>query len=234
MKNIAKMLSLLLAVVLVLGITACGNKENEENTTSPTTEPVTSVTEPLTSDPTTFVPPEEDNKSKENGELSNGVYKNKWADISFKMPDGWKDNTSEIAFENSSAKLVFASRDKSVIDGIYSNINVIVDKLTSVNVSSSAEYANLTHQTLAASLKAQGIEAVVDDTVETVNLGENEYFVIRSVCTHGGVDYITYSLCRVVDSHAVVITLTVPNDEAAADLFTFLTCTHEEYDGQKG
>ena len=157
MKNIAKMLSLLLAVVLVLGITACGNKENEENTTSPTTEPVTSVTEPLTSDPTTFVPPEEDNKSKENGELSNGVYKNKWADISFKMPDGWKDNTSEIAFENSSAKLVFASRDKSVIDGIYSNINVIVDKLTSVNVSSSAEYANLTHQTLAASLKLRAL-----------------------------------------------------------------------------
>ena len=159
MKNIAKMLSLLLAVVLVLGMTACGNKENEENTTSPTTEPVTSVTEPLTSDPTTFVPPEEDNKSKENGELSNGVYKNKWADISFKMPDGWKDITSEIAFENSSAKLVFASRDKSAIDGIYSNINVIVDKLTSVNVSSSAEYANITHQTFAASLKAQGIEA---------------------------------------------------------------------------
>ena len=90
MKNIAKMLSLLLAVVLVLGITACGGKESEENTTSSTAAPVTSVTEPLTSDPTTFVPPEEDNKSKENGELSNGVYKNKWADISFKMPDGWK------------------------------------------------------------------------------------------------------------------------------------------------
>lgn len=31
MKNIAKMLSLLLAVVLVLGITACGGKESEEN-----------------------------------------------------------------------------------------------------------------------------------------------------------------------------------------------------------
>ena len=226
MKNIAKMLSLLLAVVLVLGITACGGKESEENTMSSTTEPVTSATEPFTADPTTFVPPEEDNKSEENGELSNGVYKNKWADISFKMPDGWKDITS--------AKLVFASRDKSAIDGIYSNINVIVDKLTSVNVSSSAEYANITHQTFAASLKAQGIEAVVDDTVETLNLGENEYFAIRSACTHGGVDYITYSLCRVVDSHAVVITLTVPNDEAAADLFTFLTCTHEEYDGQKG
>ena len=30
MKNLAKMLSLLLAVVLVLGMTACGNKENEE------------------------------------------------------------------------------------------------------------------------------------------------------------------------------------------------------------
>lgn len=234
MKNIAKMLSLLLAVVLVLGITSCGGKESEENTTSSTAAPVTSVTEPLTSDPTTFVPPEEDNKSKENGELSNGVYKNKWADISFKMPDGWKDITSEIAFENSSAKLVFASRDKSAIDGIYSNINVIVDKLTSVNVSSSAEYANITHQTFAASLKAQGIEAVVDDTVETLNLGENEYFAIRSACTRGDVDCIIYSLCRVVDSHAVVITLTVPNDEAAADLFTFLTCTHEEYDGQKG
>ena len=103
-----------------------------------------------------------------------------------------------------------------------------------MNVSSSAEYANITHQTFAASLKAQGIEAVVDDTVETLNLGENEYFAIRSACTRGDVDCIIYSLCRVVDSHAVVITLTVPNDEAAADLFTFLTCTHEEYDGQKG
>lgn len=234
MKNIAKILSLLLAVVLVLGMTACGNKENEENTTSSTTAPVTSVTEPFTADPTTFVPSEEDNNSEENGELSNGVYKNKWADISFRMPDGWKDNTDDRAFETSSAKLVFASRDKTAIDGIYSNIIVIVDKLTSVKASSSEEYANITHQTLAASLKAQGIEAVVDDTVETLNLGENEYFVIRSACTLGGVDYITYSLCRVVDSHAVVITLTVPNDEAASDLFTFLTCTHEEYDGQKG
>ena len=234
MKNFAKLMSILLAVMLVLGITACGNKENEENTTSSTTEPVTSATEPFTADPTTFVPSEDDNNSEENGELSNGVYKNKWADISFKLPDGWKDNTSESAFETSSAKLVFASRDKTAIDGIYSNINVVVDKLTSGNVSSSAEYANLTHQTLAASLKAQGIEAVVDDTIETLNLGENEYFVIRSACSLGGVDYVTYSLCRVVDSHAVVITLTVPNDEAASDLFTFLTCTHEEYDGQKG
>ena len=39
MKNIAKMLSLLLAVVLVLGITACGGKESEENTTSSTAAP---------------------------------------------------------------------------------------------------------------------------------------------------------------------------------------------------
>ena len=222
MKNSVRFITLIIAVLLVLGLSACGGKDGGEKT-APT---AATTTEQPFPDPTTYIPSEPENP-EENGAVSDGVYTNKWADFSFRIPDGWKDITDEMKFETSSSKLVFASRDSVAVSGMYSNLNVILEKIPSDSqIKTTEDYAEEAKKTLADSLKAQGITAVVSDEIETVSIGEEEYRALRSDCNLVGVEYIQYSICRVVDTRAVIITISVPNDEAAADLMTFLADTH--------
>ncbi len=220
MKKHTKTVALLVAALLVLGLSACGGEKDGDTTTVPS-DAGTSV--PSATDSSTEPSTTANEASNKKGTLENGVYTNGWANIAFRMPEGWIDTTAALqAFSSAAAEFVFGCQDPEPADGFYANLNInISDISSSPQLKTSEEYAVAAKQSLSLVNQAQGIDCAVDDDLVKLNLCGEDYVAVRCECAKDGVSYIQYSLCRVTGSDAVVITVSVPSEEAAADLLTF-------------
>ena len=217
MKKHTKILALIIAAILVLGLSACGGGEKENETTD------SSTTAPATSEPATENSTSEPETSDKKGVVENGVYTNAWANIVFKIPQGWIDTTTLLQeYSSTAAEFVFGCQDPTLEEGFYANVNIAVSDISATpQIKTAEEYASAAKQSLLLVNQAQGIECSIDEDLVSLNVCGEDYVAVRSECSNSDVKYVQYSICRIIGSDVVIITVSVPSDEAASDLMTF-------------
>ena len=174
MKNVKKLLALMLALALVFALTACGSEPKGNVTpsdnTTPSAAPADDKTE-STPEPTVEPAPEDD---VELGSMTGGVYKNDFVGISCTMDDNWTYYSEEeilalnglVADSTDDEELAEQLRDS---DSFYDmmaengetleNVNIVLENLGLIygNTMDASGYIDVALENLESQMKSMGM-----------------------------------------------------------------------------
>lgn len=199
-----KLLSLMLAVVMLFLLVAC---QDEEPVTTPAPEPI-------------------------RGTIADTVYKNDYLGLEFTRPDSWVYSTDdEIAQAmNIGVEKLLGENFKEVLENnpsIYDMMVVDTISRSSINVGyenlSKTMSTNITVEQYIAAVKKQ-FESITEmtvtfpDTYDKVKLGETEFTRVVCSTTASGVNMTQVYYLRKMDGYMGFVIATIVKDYTVADI----------------
>lgn len=238
-----KLFAVLLAVVMLLSLVACGQDENEETTASTTTEATTEEpTETTTEEPTETEPTETEPTETEStaieaentmlGAVDGAVYENSYLGIGCDLGANWYIyNETELAavagitedmlsdegilnsLETSGVAFLFYAMQN---DGM-ATVNINMEKTVLAGLLTADTYIDASLETVETALTSAGMENLVVEKGSISFAGEERpCIVIEGVASGIGIYEIVVPI--VYDSYVACITAATYNSNSCADV----------------
>ena len=210
-----KILSLLLAILMLVALVSCVKKTDGEQGTESTTTVATTAKPELS-----------------RGKIEGDAYKNNYLGFEFTKPDSWVYSTDEEIAQmlNLTVDNILGDKFKEALENnpaIYDMM--VVDSVTRTNINVVYENlkksfaSNITEEQYVDALKQQmagvsGMTVTFPDKLETAKLGETEFK--KCVCTtvSGGVTMTQVYYLRNVDGYMACVIVTIVKGYTVADI----------------
>lgn len=223
-----KLISIILAAVMLLSLCACGGKEDgvtEPSTTVPTTPTTVPTTAPV------------ETQAPQLGSYENGVYSNSYIGIKCTVDQEWYVyNNEEMAQLNglvldtmTDEDLVEQLKNADVAylfyamknDGLIS-MNITMEKLNLVSgiLLDEKSYAKASVQQLPAALESMGMTDVTAQE-EMFTFAGQEHAGISVHSTYSGVDFYEKLICIKAGEYMAVITLASYGEDVTSELLNY-------------
>ncbi len=241
-----KILCALLASLMVLSFAGCKIESTADADTdkpaveqpadeTPDEEPV--VDEPVEEAPVEEEPVEEVASTFTPGEINGNVYTNEYAGLTFNAPDGWTYMSDEELAEMMNLSIDLVSDGNEYLQKLaelttvygmvaqsgdmLSNVQVMFENTTITGNKMSGEaYAKILSTQLGGVYEQMDATATIGD-IETVQIGDNEYYYLSISVDLGGITLEQGYACQRFDDYIASIVITAYEEGGAKAILEY-------------